>query len=202
MNYAPPRKGRSTSVNPGDVFGKLTVIARVINARNNHSRWLCKCACGTERDVLATHLVHAGTDSCGCDRPCGPTHKQWTGHGEISGNFFHQIQRGARGEKGRSVIAFNLTIEYLWNLFLQQDRRCALTGTPLTFARRYGNTRAEPQTASLDRIDSGGDYSPGNVQWVHKDVNRMKNAFSQSRFIEICRLVAAKFPGSGGACEV
>jgi hypothetical protein len=175
---------------PGDVFGKLTIIRRVSSSRNGATRWLCRCSCGVEREYLATHLVSRKTRSCGCDRPAGPTHKQWTGCGDISGNFFYQIRRGANGAKGRSKIPFNLTIEYLWELFVLQEKKCALTGLPLTFARRYGNKRDIPQTASLDRIDSGGDYSPGNVQWVHKDVNKMKNAFSQERYVEICLLVA------------
>jgi len=191
------RKGRATSVNPGDVFGKLTVLVRVSNSRNSHSRWACRCECGEERDFLATHLVHAGTDSCGCDRPRGPTHKQWTGCGEIHGDFFTHIRRGADGSRGRAPIPFNLTIEYLWELFLQQDRRCALSCELIWFKGGNYNTKARgaETTASLDRIDSGGGYVQGNVQWVHKDVNRMKSVFSQEHYLRICRLVAAAHPG-------
>lgn len=159
------------------------------------SRWLCRCECGgAEKGILAAHLVHHGVDSCGCDRPRGSTHKQWTGCGELSGNYFGSIRRSASGGKGRAPLEFNLTIEYLWDLFLQQNRTCALSGIPIGFARRYANTRAEPQTASLDRIDSGAGYVVGNVQWVHKDVNRMKSVFTQDRYLEICRMVAAQHP--------
>lgn len=42
---------------------------------------------------------------------------------------------------------------------------------------------------SIDRIDSSVGYVEGNMQWVHKDVNRMKQEFSESYFIETCRLV-------------
>jgi len=45
------------------------------------------------------------------------------------------------------------------------------------------------RTASLDRIDSTKNYTIDNIQWVHKDVNKMKMDFSQEYFIEMCRLV-------------
>ena len=45
-------------------------------------------------------------------------------------------------------------------------------------------------TASLDRIDSDGAYTIDNVQWIHKDINRMKSNLKQENFIEYCRLIA------------
>lgn len=75
-----------------------------------------------------------------------------------------------------------------------QERRCALTDIELVMPERFGDAR----TASLDRIDSSGSYRIGNVQWVHKDVNRMKNDFDQDYFVKMCRLVAK----SAGACDV
>jgi hypothetical protein len=42
----------------------------------------------------------------------------------------------------------------------------------------------------LDRIDSSKGYIVGNVQWVHKHVNVMKNIFSQEMFIFICNQVS------------
>jgi len=47
-------------------------------------------------------------------------------------------------------------------------------------------------TASLDRIDCNKSYSIENIQWVHKDVNIMRNAYSIDRFVEICKLVSEK----------
>jgi hypothetical protein len=45
-------------------------------------------------------------------------------------------------------------------------------------------------TASLDRIDSSKSYNKNNIQWVHKDVNKMKWAFNQNHFIKFCKLIA------------
>jgi hypothetical protein len=45
-------------------------------------------------------------------------------------------------------------------------------------------------TASLDRIDSSKGYVIDNVQWLHRDINMMKQRFSQEYFINICKHIA------------
>jgi len=45
------------------------------------------------------------------------------------------------------------------------------------------------QTASLDRIDSSKGYIEGNVQWVHRKINMMKQSYTQEEFIELCQAV-------------
>lgn len=44
--------------------------------------------------------------------------------------------------------------------------------------------------ASIDRIDSNLGYVRNNIQWVLKDINKMKNDFDQSHFIELCSKVS------------
>ena len=83
---------------------------------------------------------------------------------------------------------FALTIEQAWDLFVSQDRRCALTGVPLAMSKK--NMAEGEVLASLDRIDSDLGYVPGNVQWVHPTINFMKHAMPQDRFIEWCHRVS------------
>lgn len=54
-------------------------------------------------------------------------------------------------------------------------------------------------TASLDRKDNTRGYTLNNVQWVHKDVNIMKNTFDRDYFVSMCRRVAEC---SAGVCEI
>lgn len=114
---------------------------------------------------------------------------RWKGCGEISGNFWNHVIRVSQASKKRKSMDFSITIEYAWDLFLKQDRKCALSGLFLKIPyldkqnKRIGN-------ASLDRIDSSLGYIEGNVQWVHKDINMMKRIYSQDYFIEMCTLVA------------
>ncbi len=50
----------------GKKFGSLTVINRVQNGKNGHTRWLCKCDCGKEVIKFSENLKSAKNASCGC----------------------------------------------------------------------------------------------------------------------------------------
>jgi len=176
-------------INPiGYTYGKLTVISEHSKTRNNHYRYTCKCECGNTTNVLLTHLQRSNTTSCGCDKKSiGNTHHQWNGVGEISGNFWHNhIVRSANGGK-RRTLELDINKEYAWDLFLKQNRKCALSGIELKFPSKW---KDPIYTASLDRIDSGLGYIKNNVQWVHKDINMMKNKFNQNYFIDMCKKIA------------
>ena len=75
---------------------------------------------------------------------------------------------------------------------MEQQGKCALTGMVLRMRGRKSEEQKERGTASLDRIDSTKGYVRGNVQWVHKDVNLMKNEFSEGYLLKMCRLVVRK----------
>lgn len=47
----------------GRQFGKWTVISHIKGCH-----YLCKCECGTERDIAYNHLLKGNTTSCGCGR--------------------------------------------------------------------------------------------------------------------------------------
>lgn len=49
----------------GARFGRLLVIGRSENTKQNKSAWLCKCDCGNEKIVSRRNLKGA-TNSCGC----------------------------------------------------------------------------------------------------------------------------------------
>lgn len=84
-------------------------------------------------------------------------------------------------------IEFEITIEDVWNKYILQNKVCALSGIQIGW---------EPvgaiHTASIDRINSAIGYTLDNIQIVHKDINFMKQQFSQERFVELCKLVADK----------
>lgn len=74
-------------------------------------------------------------------------------------------------------------------MFVKQDKKCKLSGLTLTFALGRKQVNLRVTTASLDRKDSSCGYVRGNVQWVHKDINRMKHVFEERYFIHLCSLV-------------
>ena len=112
--------------------------------------------------------------------------KNWKGFGEISGDFWCAIQKSAKARD----LSFEISIEDAWNIFLKQNRKCALSGLELTLSRSRTRKKYKTvHTASLDRIDSSKGYTIDNVQWVHKRVNLMKGNMSTENFIEWCNLV-------------
>lgn len=171
-------------------FGKLLALDVVSRTRNGHIRWRCICDCGNEHCVLSTHLLSNKILSCGCVKRSGVKHQDWTGVGDISGDYFSALKRHGRKSKSRSLLAFDVTIEYLWELFQNQGGRCALSGIELHFTHKDGIRVRDSQTASLDRIDSSFGYISGNLQWVHKDINLMKNKLDQQLFVNYCKLIA------------
>jgi hypothetical protein len=162
----------------GQTFGELTVIAAA--GQNAHGDYMmdCLCACGSQNAVTASMLLSGHKKSCGClKRRSGALHKNWKGYGEIPSGRWRAIQSNAEARSH----AFFLTIQAAWDLFVTQGARCALSGVVISFA---------DGTASLDRTDSSRGYEPGNVQWVHKTVNLMKNVIPQDEFIAWCRSVS------------
>ena len=86
-------------------------------------------------------------------------------------------------------IIFDITEEYAWNIFLKQDKRCAISGMEIIFSKTKKGQNTGETTASLDRIDSTKGYIEGNIQWTYKWINCMKYDFSNEEFMELCRQV-------------
>src|ERR1700733_2697330 len=178
-------------------FDKLVVIDRAENSRHKMTRCNCRCDCGNAKTILSKHLQAGLISNCGCSHgKRGVDHVQWKGCGEISGSRWAMITSSYnRRRKGR-LLPFEIDITYALDLFLKQNRTCALSGMTIYF----GLTNTHETTASLDRIDSKMGYIRGNVQWVHKDINLMKNILSQDRFIELCKMTAEH--SVSGSCPI
>ena len=49
----------------GQRFGRLIVIKRADNSKDNRAKWLCKCDCGNEKNIVGKSLRKMKTQSCG-----------------------------------------------------------------------------------------------------------------------------------------
>jgi hypothetical protein len=107
--------------------------------------------------------------SIGSNAPC------WAGHEEISGVFLGSYKYNAQ----KRGIEWNVTPEYLWQVWLDQDGKCAYTGRQLV----HGHD------ASLDRIDNTRGYVEDNVQWVQARINRLKSDLSEEIFLDLIEQV-------------
>ena len=105
---------------------------------------------------------------------------QWKGYNEIPFSWFSKYFL----RKSKSKRTGTITIEDVYNLWIKQDKKCCLSGVIIGF-----NDDGKGHTCSIDRIDSKKEYTLDNIQLVHKDINYMKNRFSQEYFIKMCKLV-------------
>ena len=96
--------------------------------------------------------------------------------GDLSRGYWTNVQNNA---KNRSI-EFLITPEEAYSVWINQNGLCALSGIELNLKTIY------EITASLDRIDSSLGYTIDNIQWIHKQINIMKNVYSNSDLIDIC----------------
>lgn len=168
----------------GKRFGNLEVV-RKGGYRGKNPLWECYChACGSTKFVTASQL-RSYTKSCGCQRTLRDWKSPgWKGVGEIPKTMLTCFKNNAK----RRGIEYDLDDNYLWDLFLSQNRKCKLSGLDIKFGRNCEKMERKI-TASLDRIDSSKPYIKGNVQWVHKHINAMKLNHTEEYFIKLCSIV-------------
>jgi len=143
-----------------------------------------KCiSCNKETYIPLCFLKNYSSNSKGC-KQCS-TFNHWKSQycGDISIGFFNNLKKSAQ-QRG---VEFDLTHQYLWDLYQKQLGECTLTRLPIEFNKGFSDKCS--RTASLDRIDSSKGYVVDNVQWIHKDINFMKGNFSEKYFIKMCECV-------------
>lgn len=68
--------------------------------------------------------------------------------------------------------------------------KCALSNIDIVIGTMsVTDDKQELGTASLDRIDSNKGYIKGNIQWLHKTVNCMKNNLPENVFLNFCNKI-------------
>lgn len=159
----------------GQKFYKWRVLERV-KKHPKKTHWLCECDCGNQRLVIACDLKN------GNHKSCGKCHY----HIFIQNSFWGEIQKQAK----RRGYEFSLTKDYLYDLWIKQDGKCAISGVKLHMPAKAREQRGPKCTASIDRIDNAVGYVVNNVQWVLKDVNRMRREYTIEDYISICKKVA------------
>ena len=170
--------GRNVKDMAGTRVGDLLVVRRD-GSKGRLAAWECECPCGKRFRAVGADIRAGKTKTCGC-RKSIKSRRNFQGFREIGKGYWSSLVNNA-DQRG---IDFDISIEESWEIYQAQGGRCALSGQWLSFDRKN-------HTASLDRIDSSQGYSPKNVQWVHRDINRMKGSFGNEEFIETCRKIAA-----------
>lgn len=172
-------RSRGPEIKVGDKFKSWTVISNPKLFNGTHMKYEVQCECSTTKWVQGNELInptkHFKCMKCAAiDR--GAAQAEQNGQvGELKLTRYTKLQRSA----DKRGINFNVSLEYLWNLFESQKHLCAVTGD-------YIQSIDE---ASLDRIDSFKGYIEGNLQWVTYQANVSKHVMTMQELYEFCKKV-------------
>lgn len=97
--------------------------------------------------------------------------------------FMHRIH-GCKSRAKAKNLDFDLTLEYLEELWNKQNGFCAISGIPMTLNVDKGRN---PYNVSVDQINPSGGYTKDNIQLVCMCVNQLKSDFDMSVILNICK---------------
>lgn len=170
---------RRIPINVGDSFGKWVVISGPHSGITKNSVvYLCECSCGNTQYCNAHDLKTGRTTRCfKCSRKVGIDTMTFNNGriGDLTISKYNKIKNTA----SKRGIEFNVSMEYLWNLFIKQNKRCSITGDAISEFRK----------ASLDRINSSFGYIENNVQWVTAQANLSKHKMTMNELYDFCKKV-------------
>ncbi len=162
----------------GMKFGHLHVQG-VDHKFNGKVYYKCLCDCGKEIVVLGNSLKRGATHSCGCARSQAISKKIRT-HGESSTRLF----RVWTGMKNR---CYNKNEPSYQNYGARGIGVCSEWLNSYEAFRDWALANGYDENApygecTLDRIDTNGDYYPGNCRWA--DLTVQANNKTTSHFID------------------
>ena len=93
---------------------------------------------------------------------------------------------GARERAHKHNIPFDITKEYLMDLWIEQKGLCAISKIPMTHVHHSGRVSTN---VSIDQINPNQGYTKGNVQLVCMAVNQMKSDLTMNELLMYCKAI-------------
>lgn len=155
----------------GKAFGDLTVVKLL--RKNNRNILDCKCSCGRHQFLYRWQLK----DRLSCS-VCGKYSKQYfSKKNDLDVQFFNTLKSNNEN--------FQITYKYANDLLKKQHHRCAYTGAILLSSNNCNN-------CTLDKINPKKGFIKNNVQWVCKQVKKMKGQMSNKQFLCFCKKIVLR----------
>ena len=95
--------------------------------------------------------------------------------------------------RGSASQEISVSLDYVYEVGANQDFYCALSGQELEFTRGgqiWLGKWCNPNSCTIDRIDSSKGYVEGNIQLIPWKANCIKQHLDNDEFIEFCKDVA------------
>lgn len=142
---------RKFAINPGDVFGRLTVIGAV---EGGVKWWDCRCECGALKTVRRDHLATGRVVSCGCYRKSGPMRTHGMSRSTEYG-CWHDMKDRCTNPNSSAYKDYG------------ERGICVCPEWVDSFETFYRNMGPRPSPKhSIDRINVNGNYELGNTKWA------------------------------------
>lgn len=166
----PPKSEKEFLKLNGKRYGKLVVIEYGGVDSFGKTLLICQCDCGNKTKLNKSSLSRNLTSSCGCIKQ-EKARKNF--YGDVGQAYFTKIKKSAEERN----ISFEITQKDIWEKYLEQNRKCALSNVDVIFYSNYDKQKL--QTASVDRIRPEEGYTASNIQIVHKRVNILKGNLTE-----------------------
>ena len=153
----------------GKTYGRYLVLHRhAVNDSMGCARWVCKCACGSEKIVSGAVLRNGSTVSCGCY-----ARERSTKHGAAG----KVVNRHAKGRVvGRDPV-YSVWATMVQRCTNPKDRGYKnYGGRGITVCDRWKNSFAafktdmgpRPEGLMIERRDNDSGYAPYNCYWADR----------------------------------
>lgn len=157
----------------GERFGRLVVLSMSEVKKSGKVHWNCVCDCGKLAVCVSGNLRNGGSTSCGCFRIERITEERFI-HGRNSKDPTYGTWMAMK------MRCTNTSSDHYQYYGARGIKVCERWSNFMLFLEDMGE---RPDGMTIDRINSDGDYEPGNCKWS-TDIEQANNK-RNSRVLEM-----------------